>query len=174
MDLAIVGDDEECPVCMDQMRPGSCVSLDCRHMICSGCFPKLQGPENVQCPTCRKTTVREEAERVQHTTTEQWDGLLAVARGWAAIDKAGGEDTSEEEAEEHFIAGESSEANENTESNAERELSAADASVKSETHTPLSSPGPDDSSYAHSPHKEKKKRMERLAEERERRKTKKI
>ncbi|KII94881.1 hypothetical protein PLICRDRAFT_86342 [Plicaturopsis crispa FD-325 SS-3] len=173
MDLTVLEEDEICPVCKEKMEPGSCVSFDCRHMVCSECFPRLQGPENVQCPSCRRKTVREEVERVQHTVTEQWDGLLELASAWATMDKAAGEDTSEEEDEEKFIASESNEANENNEGHAEPESSAADASVKSSTHTPPSSPGPDGTSYAHSPHKEKQRRLELLAEEREKRKAKK-
>lgn len=40
---------------------------------------------------------------IQYTASQQWDELLDVAKAWAAMDRRAENDTSEEEAEEGFL-----------------------------------------------------------------------
>ncbi|KAI1796077.1 hypothetical protein LXA43DRAFT_1160524 [Ganoderma leucocontextum] len=101
---------EECPICMESLKPKECRSLPCQHMFCNDCLAQLrpvagEDPdiESICCPQCRVVCPRDELELVEYTASEQWDALLDVAKRWARMDTRREADTSEEEDEEEFI-----------------------------------------------------------------------
>ncbi|KAI0941273.1 hypothetical protein AcV7_002888 [Taiwanofungus camphoratus] len=99
-----IEENEECPICMDNLENNKCASLPCEHTFCKSCISKISpGSESLTCPQCRATCPRDEIEVVQLTALQQWDALLDVAKAWARMDRRREEDTSEEEAEEEFI-----------------------------------------------------------------------
>ncbi|EJF62303.1 hypothetical protein DICSQDRAFT_169335 [Dichomitus squalens LYAD-421 SS1] len=100
---------EECPICMEPLKPKECRSLPCQHMFCNDCVQQLkpvQGDpyiESICCPQCRNVCQKDELELVEYTASEQWDALLDVAKRWARMDIRREAETSEEEDEENFI-----------------------------------------------------------------------
>ncbi|KAI0722639.1 hypothetical protein C8Q76DRAFT_719590 [Earliella scabrosa] len=113
MEANTLGEDEECPICMENLVVKKCKSLPCQHMFCEGCISQLK-PEaggcvyddevdSIRCPQCRKVCRRDDVEVIEQTASEQWDALLEVAQKWARMDVPRADDTSEEEAEEEFI-----------------------------------------------------------------------
>ncbi|KAI0920875.1 hypothetical protein AcW2_006016 [Taiwanofungus camphoratus] len=99
-----IEENEECPICMDNLENNKCASLPCEHTFYKSCISKISpGSESLTCPQCRATCPRDEIEVVQLTALQQWDALLDVAKAWARMDRRREEDTSEEEAEEEFI-----------------------------------------------------------------------
>lgn len=133
MEANVLGDDEECAVCLESLELKKCSryvfelipwyvesgdtpaeqanSLPCQHVFCNNCLQNIRPDarsyhddvESIPCPTCRTPCPRDEMETVELTSTQQWDALLDVARRWAKIDMRRQEDTSEEEGEEEFI-----------------------------------------------------------------------
>ncbi|CCM02334.1 uncharacterized protein FIBRA_04426 [Fibroporia radiculosa] len=99
-----IEEDEECPICMEQLKLNKCASLPCEHTFCESCIMQISpGSDYITCPQCRGSCPRDEIEVVQYTASQQWDALLDVANSWAKMDLRRHEDTSEEEAEEDFI-----------------------------------------------------------------------
>ncbi|RPD66846.1 hypothetical protein L227DRAFT_558971 [Lentinus tigrinus ALCF2SS1-6] len=111
MEANSLGEEEECPICMEPLELKKCSSLPCQHMFCHACLRKIKPDadsyydevESISCPTCRTPCPRDDMETVELTSIQQWDALLDVARKWAKIDMRREEDTSEEEEEEEFI-----------------------------------------------------------------------
>ncbi|KAF8557011.1 hypothetical protein OG21DRAFT_1495102 [Imleria badia] len=111
IDMNTLAEEEECAVCMEEMKVGNCYSLQCRHPVCVECFKQLKGDgsnevfndqtESVQCPHCREICPREECEIITHTAVQQWDLLLDISRQWAAMDTC--EMDIGEEDEDNFI-----------------------------------------------------------------------
>ncbi|KAI9000711.1 hypothetical protein BD414DRAFT_542398 [Trametes punicea] len=108
-------ENEECLICMEPLQPRKSrrqvvpvhILLPCQHTFCDSCVRQLPSepgePESIRCPTCRAVCLREEAELVQYTASEQWDALLDVAKQWAKMDVRREEETTEEEDAEQFI-----------------------------------------------------------------------
>ncbi|OSD04523.1 hypothetical protein PYCCODRAFT_1433394 [Trametes coccinea BRFM310] len=100
-------ENEECMICMEPLQPGKARSLPCQHTFCNSCVrqlvPEPDDHDSIRCPTCRSVCLREEAEPVEFTASEQWDALLDVAKQWAKMDVRREEDTTEEEDAEEFI-----------------------------------------------------------------------
>ncbi|PIL37436.1 hypothetical protein GSI_01130 [Ganoderma sinense ZZ0214-1] len=101
---------EECPICMESLKPKECRSMPCQHMFCNDCLSQLRpipggdrDTESISCPQCRELCQRDELELVEYTASEQWDALLEVAKQWARMDTRREADTSEEEDEEEFL-----------------------------------------------------------------------
>jgi SNF2 family DNA or RNA helicase len=45
---------EDCPVCMEKMVPGTCITLGCGHHFCNGCIAQIRARDmNNTCPICR-------------------------------------------------------------------------------------------------------------------------
>lgn len=129
MEASVIGEDEECAICMESLELKKCsryvlmsmrysgtsadctISLPCQHVFCNKCLQRIKPDadsyrdevESIRCPSCRTPCPRDELETVEFTSTQQWDALLDVARKWAKIDLRREEDTSEEEGEEEFI-----------------------------------------------------------------------
>ncbi|PPQ66582.1 hypothetical protein CVT26_009482 [Gymnopilus dilepis] len=176
-DLMIVttlgGEDDECPVCLEPLRLKECSALECQHILCHVCLPKMSkgADETVTCAVCRKSTPRDEIELVHMSERDRWDQLLEIAQAWDRFDVRGEAESSEEEAEEEFIDDnrETSEKTEISEADEESESSPAkDATSEKEDveeQLSLTPSPPPRRGFAQSPVKEKRKMMEQLAEQ---------
>ncbi|KAI0650420.1 hypothetical protein C8Q79DRAFT_900102 [Trametes meyenii] len=100
-------ENEECLICFEALLPKKTRSLPCQHTFCDGCISKLKPEpdedESIRCPQCRMLCLRDEAELIEFTASEQWDALLDVARQWARMDVRREDDTTEEEDAEEFL-----------------------------------------------------------------------
>ncbi|THV08385.1 hypothetical protein K435DRAFT_771901 [Dendrothele bispora CBS 962.96] len=188
MSVATLEDDkkEQCPICLDDLELKKTSSLECEHLVCDTCLPKIckGADETVQCPVCRGVSDRDTVEHVHLTERERWDRLTDVAKAWSAMDRHG-EETSEEEAEEEFINNETSRsassAGDKGDSDSETQLDAEENKTEKDEEEEdveadgeqSSTPPPADppaESYINSPTNEKRKRMQQLAEDRQRKK----
>ncbi|KAK7470492.1 hypothetical protein VKT23_001918 [Stygiomarasmius scandens] len=175
---------ETCPVCFEELALNKTSSFQCEHLICNECLPMISkgADETVQCPNCRQVSPRDSVELVHYTEQGRWDDLLKVAEAWCAMDRRGEAETSEEEGEEEFIndgtsrsASSAPDENEaDPEPNAEGDEPAQDEAEggQDESEEEPSTPPPteESQSYNRSPAKEKRKRMQQLAEDRQRKK----
>ncbi|KAF8622082.1 hypothetical protein AX15_007226 [Amanita polypyramis BW_CC] len=118
------------------------------------------------CVMCRGKWERDEVMNVYMSETARWDALIDVAQAFSAMDRRGEEETSEEENDEDFIDDRSG-----VENASEQQKSARDPSSDlpeltdegSERGTPERYTR---HSFSESPMKDKRRRLERLAEER--------
>ncbi|KAF9453016.1 hypothetical protein P691DRAFT_659545, partial [Macrolepiota fuliginosa MF-IS2] len=78
--------------------------LPCHHILCVECLPEVSkgADETVRCECCELDCPFRNLELLGYTENERWDELLKLASKFSYVDY-GGEDTSEEEAEEYFI-----------------------------------------------------------------------
>ncbi|KAF8969439.1 hypothetical protein BDZ97DRAFT_1915393 [Flammula alnicola] len=172
--LTIPDDDSErCPICFDTLQLKK--SSGCQHLVCNTCLPQISkgADETVLCPTCRAVSSRDEIQLVHMTEQGRWDQLLMVAQAWAAFDHRGAQETSEEEDEDNFMTdGDgTSEAHSETNKTDEGTLSEAAPVTTDEEEAllePSTPPPVSGRPFSQSPMKEKRKRLEQLAEERAR------
>jgi len=159
-----LGEEEECPVCIETLQVNKCSSLSCQHIFCDSCLSKMSDGENITCPKCRRSSEVDSFEPVEVTATQQWDQLLEIAQQFAGIEEKLGPDTSEEEEEENlrenFIEDSDAEAS-TSQVHDSSDAMQEDAPVRDdieEEHIPYSQSGVN----------EKRKRMTRLVAQRER------
>ncbi|PPQ77664.1 hypothetical protein CVT25_011099 [Psilocybe cyanescens] len=159
---------QTCSICFENLQLNNCSALQCQHLICHDCLPMISKGEDetVKCPECREPSERDSLEKITMTEQDRWDRLLEVAQAWDAWDHRGEEETSEEEAEESFIddgmrASEASSEVANEIKSAQVQSPCGDGNGNPPTPPPCNS-----RLFSESPMKEKRKRMELLAEER--------
>ncbi|KAH9482552.1 hypothetical protein JR316_0004652 [Psilocybe cubensis] len=174
MMLTTLQDDltQECPICFEKLQLKQCSAMQCQHLVCDECLPKIskEADDTVKCPECRDPTDRDDVEKVYMTEQQRWDELLRVARDWVKIDHRGEEETSEEEAEEEFIDDKtssevSSEGVNEFKSPQHTAFDVHSPCGDGDDHPPTSSPT-NSRLFSESPTKEKRRRLEQLAEER--------
>ncbi|TFK43738.1 hypothetical protein BDQ12DRAFT_675481 [Crucibulum laeve] len=172
----LADDGEDCPICFERMKLKQCSSMPCQHLVCNECLPRISegADEIVNCPQCRESCPRDDIDLVHYAESERWDALLEVAQAWAAFDHRGEQETSEEEEEEFFLTdgnGSSEIFSQHASSQEEEDVEEATRSSEVPTEarsTPLRGDSP--LPYSQSPAQAKRKRLQELAEEREKKK----
>ncbi|XP_006460349.1 hypothetical protein AGABI2DRAFT_192085 [Agaricus bisporus var. bisporus H97] len=164
-------DPEDCPICLEQLKKKKAYAIPCEHLICTECLPQISkgADETVMCPQCRRVFPREEVGLLQYTETERWDELLKLAGESTHINYGGGETTSEQE-EEDFIDDDESRTvlSEGGVIQDQSEEDSENEGVHDESRADSTTPG-GPVSYAESPTREKRKKMEELASTRSKR-----
>ncbi|KAK2466061.1 hypothetical protein APHAL10511_001703 [Amanita phalloides] len=167
--IVTLGDDEECNVCWERLDLNKSSSMPCEHLICNTCLPNMSrgSDETVECPMCRRRCDRNEVMLVHMSETSRWDALLQVAQAFSAIDSRGEMDTEEEEGEEDFI-----DCRSDTETASERKGRMRENSELPSLGEASDSEGSPSElkqrrSFSASPMKDKRRRLEKLAEERQ-------
>jgi len=159
-----LGENEECPVCIETLEVNKCSSLPCQHIFCDSCLSKMSDGENIICPQCRRSSEANSLEPIIVTATQQWDQLLEIAQDFAELEEKLGPDTSEEEEEENL--------RENFIDNSDSETSTFpvhDSSDAMEEDAPVRDDAKDEHvPYSQSGVNEKRRRMTRLVAQRER------
>ncbi|KAF8639719.1 hypothetical protein AX17_000981 [Amanita inopinata Kibby_2008] len=169
--IVTLGEGETCPVCLENLELTKCSNFPCEHVACNDCLSRISrgADETVQCPICRQRYNRDEIGLVYMNETSRWDALLDVAQAFSAFDRGGGEETEEEEDEEDFIDDGSGLENASERQSQQDVGTEEQASLRalteevSECATPASC---ERRSFSESPTKDKRKRLERLVEER--------
>ncbi|KDR83965.1 hypothetical protein GALMADRAFT_236510 [Galerina marginata CBS 339.88] len=169
--VATIPDDmsQSCSICYETLRLKKCSALECQHLICHDCLPRISkgADETVECPECRRVSSRDELELVYLTERDRWDRLLDIAQAWDAFDVRGEEETIDEEAEENFMTDRTRTSEVSSESEAGRPSSEA-ASTADDDRPSTPPPVSHNRPFSESPTKEKRKILEQLAEDRTR------
>ncbi|KAF9006587.1 hypothetical protein BDQ17DRAFT_1303000 [Cyathus striatus] len=171
--VTTLGENEDCPICLERLVLNKCSSLPCQHLFCNGCLPNISraADETVKCPQCRRSFSREEVELVHLTESARWDQLLDVAQAWDAFDHRGEEETSDEEASENFIV-DDDEGSETVSAVAEAQTSEIANEEGSDDDRLSTPPAPEQLSYSQSPSGVKRRRLEDMIQQRHNKKRK--